>query len=185
MRGRLKDLTLNRDGSQNITVTVTGTDFRETYDSLQGKELDVEIKAHREKRSRSANAYFHVLVNKIAMETGEADEAVKRRLVMEYGVVDRDDEGLVIGFKLPASVNVEKIYPYTRLFDIREEGGKMFNCYLVLKQTHEMDSKEMARVIDGAIAEAKELGIETDTPQQIEEMKKIWAAYETAHKKGD
>ena len=183
MRGILKDMTLNLDGSQNITVTVKGTDFRESFDRLKEKDLDIEIKIHREKRSKSANAYFHVLVNKIAGETGEADEAVKRRLVMEYGTVDRDDEGLVIGFKLPSSVDVEKIYPYTRMFDIREEGGRQFNCYLVLKQTHEMDTKEMSRLIEGAISEARELGIETDTPEQLRLMEEQWAAYEAAHKR--
>ena len=33
----------------------------------------------------------------------------------------------------------------------------------------------MARLIDGAIAEAKELGIETDTPEQIERYKEAWS----------
>lgn len=113
MRGKLRDLTMNRDGTQNITVTVSA-DFREKFDQLSDKDLDIEIKQHREKRSKNANAYFHVLVNKIAGETGEADDAVKTRLVIEYGVVARDEDGLVIGFKLPASVDVSKIYPYNR-----------------------------------------------------------------------
>lgn len=180
MRGRLRDLTMNPDRSFNVTVTVRD-DFRETFDRLKDKELDIEIKQHREKRSKSANAYFHVLVNRIAQELNEPDEAVKTRLVIEYGVVARDEDGLTIGFKLPAKVDVSKIYPYTRLFDQRTEGGKSFNCYLVLKPTHEMDTKEMARLIDGAIAEAKELGIETDTPETLARYEREWAAYEAAH----
>lgn len=172
---------MNRDGTQNITVSVR-FDFREKFDQLQGKELDVEIKQHREKRSKNANAYFHVLVNKIAGETGEPDEAVKTRLVVEYGVVAKDDDGMTIGFKLPASVNVDKIYPYTRRFDQRMEGGKLFNCYLVLKPTHDMDTKEMARLIDGAIEEAKELGIETDTPETLARYRDEWARYERQEK---
>ena len=45
-----------------------------------------------------------------------------------------------------------------------------------------MDSKEMAHLIDMTIQEARELGIDTDTP----EMKKRWAEYEAAHPtKGD
>lgn len=177
MRGRLKDLTINRDGTQNITVTVR-FDFRETFDRLNDQDLDVEIKQHREKRSRNANAYFHVLVNKIAGETGEADEAVKTRLVIEYGTVAKDEDGLSIGFKLPASVDVSRIYPYTRMFDQRTEGGKLFNCYLVLKHTSDMNTKEMARLIDGAIEEAKELGIETDTPETLARYKEEWARHE-------
>ena len=177
MRGKLRDLTINRDGSQNITVTVSA-DFRERFDQLVGKDLDVEIKVHREKRSKSANAYFHVLVNKIAGETGEADDAVKNRLVTSYGVVAKDEDGLTVGFKLPATVDVSKIYPYTRLFDRRTEGGKDFNCYLVLKHTSDMDTKEMARLIDGAIEEARELGIETDTPETLARYQEEWARYE-------
>ncbi len=180
MRGKLKDLTMNRDRTQNITVTVNA-DFREKFDQLMDKDLDIEIKVHREKRSKSANAYFHVLVNKIAAELNEADETVKTRLVIDYGVVARDEDGLTIGFKLPATVDVGKIYPYTRLFDRRVEGGKTFNCYLVLKPTHDMNSKEMARLIDGAIEEAKELGIETDTPETLARYKEEWARYERQH----
>lgn len=180
MRGKLRDLTMNRDGTQNVTVTVSA-DFREQFDRLRDKELDIEIKQHREKRSKSANAYFHVLVNKIAQELNEADEAVKTRLVIEYGVVARDEDGLTIGFKLPATVDVGKIYPYTRLFDQRTEGGKPFNCYLVLKRTSDMDTKEMARLIDGAIEEAKELGIETDTPETLARYQEEWDKYEREH----
>ena len=183
MRGTLRDLTMNRDGTQNITVTVRA-DFRDMFDQLSGKDLDVDIKQHREKRSKSANAYFHVLVNKIAGETNESDEAVKTRLVLEYGTIAKDEDGMNIGFKLPASVDVSKIYPYTRLFDQRTENGRLFNCYLVLKPTHEMDTKEMARLIDGAIQEAKELGIETDTPETIARYQKEWAQYEQRHGSG-
>lgn len=180
MRGRLRDLTMNRDRTQNITVTVQA-DFREKFDQLRDRDLDIEIKVHREKRSKNANAYFHVLVNKIAAELNESDEAVKTRLVIEYGVVARDEDGMVIGFKLPASVDVSRIYPYTRLFDQRVEGGKTFKCYLVLKPTHDMDTKEMARLIDGAIEEAKELGIETDTPETLARYREEWARHERQH----
>ena len=180
MRGTLRDLTMNRDGTQNITVTVQA-DFREKFDQLNGKDLDIEIKQHREIRSKSANAYFHVLVNKIAAETFGSDDAIKAHLVVKYGAIKKDEDGMNVGFKLPASVDVSSIYAYTRLFDQRTENGKLFNCYLVYKPTHEMDTKEMARLIDGAIEEAKELGIETDTPETIARYQEEWARYEQQH----
>lgn len=173
MRGRLIDLSLGLNHKQRITVEVD-RDFRPDFDRLKGAELDIEIKKHREKRSLSANAYFHVLVNKIAAERGGSEEEVKASLVCEYGALARDGDGLTVGFKLPASVDVSTIYPYTKCFDTREEGGKLFKCYLVYKQTHLMDSKEMARLIDGAIEVAEELGIETDTPAQLARYKEAW-----------
>lgn len=174
MLGKLKDLTFGARGEQHITITVT-KDFREDYDRLKDQELDIEIKKHREKRSKSANAYFHVLVNRIAVEEGGGEEAVKKRLVCEYGALAKDEDGLTVGFKLPATVNVDTIYPYVKCFDTREENGKLFKCYLVYKQTHLMDSKEMARLIDGAIEVARELGIETDTPEQLARYKEDWS----------
>lgn len=173
MRGRLIDLSIGLNRKQRITVEVD-RDFREDYDRLKDAELDVEIKKHRNRRSLSANAYFHVLVSKIAAERGGSEEDTKTWLVCEYGALAKDGDGLNVGFKLPASVDVSTIYPYTKCFDTREEGGKLFKCYLVYKQTHLMDSKEMARLIDGAIEVAQDLGIETDTPEQLARYKEDW-----------
>lgn len=177
MRGRLVDMSIGLNRKYRVTVEVD-RDFREDYEKLKGQELDVDIRKHRDKRSKSANAYFHVLVNKIASVRGGSDDATKKSLVIEYGALAKDDDGFTVGFKLPASVDVDTVYPYVRCFDVREENGKLFNCYLVYKQTRFMDSKEMARLIDGAIEVAKELGIETDTPEQLARYKEGWSRNE-------
>lgn len=169
MTGNIYGLTRSMDGKYIVSLTVDG-DPRQLCEDLKNSPVDIEIRKHRQRRSLDANAYFHVLVNKIASATKDSDAAVKKRLVQEYGTVARDGEGNSIGFKLPVSVDVDTIYPYTRWFDKRNEGGHWFNCYLLLKQTHEMDSKEMSRVIDGTVQEAKELGIETMPPAELERM---------------
>lgn len=89
MTGRLVDMSFSLNRKQRITLEVD-SDFRSLWDKLnQEPLLDIEIKKHRNKRSHSANAYFHVLVNKIAAETGESDDLVKERLVVAYGTVAR------------------------------------------------------------------------------------------------
>lgn len=103
MTGRLVDMAFTLGGKQRVTLELNG-DFREIWDKLHLEPvLDVEIKKHREKRSHSANAYFHVLVNKIAAETGESDDLVKERLVVAYGTIARDKDGCTVGFKLPTN----------------------------------------------------------------------------------
>lgn len=64
MKGTLKDLTVNRDGSQNVTVTVE-TDFAKTFDALKGKPVDVEIKKASTGRSRNANDFCWALCTAI------------------------------------------------------------------------------------------------------------------------
>lgn len=165
MKGRLIDFSMGFNRKQRITIELD-TDFREGFESLKDADIEVNIKKWREKRSKDANAYFHLLVNEIAEARGVSDDEVKRMLVVDYGTLERDADGMVVGFKLPPSVNVDAIYPYTKYYKQVEENGRMFNCYLVYKRSSEMDSKEMSRLIDGAVTEAKELGIDTDTPEQ-------------------
>ena len=164
MKGRIIDFSMSFGGKQRITLELD-TDFREGYEALKDAVVEIMIKKWRAKRSKDANAYFHVLVNQIAMARGLSDDEVKRDLVTQYGAIAVQD-GYKVGFKLPAIVDVETIYPYTRMYKQVEENGMLMNCYLVFKQTRYMDTKEMAHLIDGAIQVAQELGIDTDTPEQ-------------------
>lgn len=141
---------------------------------VPGKKYVAEIKEFRKKRSLDANAYFHLLVGKIADAMHMGFEEVKTNLVTEYGTVERDDDGMKVGFKLPVSVDVSRIYRYVKCFDTRTEGGVTFNCYIVFKQTHLMDSKEMSRLIEGTVQEAQSLGIETLTPDELARMNLEW-----------
>mgnify|MGYP005756067497 CR=1 FL=1 len=174
MRGKLKDLTFGAHGEQHITITVT-RDFRGDFDAMKDVDVNVEIKKWREPRSKDANAYFHVLVNKIAEARSLGDDEVKRSLVVEYGAIAKDEDGNTLGAMLPVSANVDEFYPYTRCYKTMTMEGKEYSCYLFYKRTHTLDTKEMARLIDGAIFEAKALGIDTDTPEQLARYKEDWS----------
>ena len=165
MKGRLIDFSIGYNRKQRLTIEID-SDFREGFDALKDAELEISIKKWRNKRSKDANAYFHVLVNAIAEARGLGDDEVKRALVVNYGVLARDGNDSIVGFKLPPTVDVNTIYPYTRMYKQVEENGKLFNCYLLYKHSADMDTAEMARLIDGAVFEAKELGIDTDTPAE-------------------
>ncbi len=175
MKGRLIDLSFGLNRKQRITVEVD-KDFRKTFDKLKDCDVSVEIKKHRELRSKTANAYFHVLVNKIAEEQCLGEEEVKTRLVCEYGAFARYGDGSLYGLKLPAAADVKIVYPYTKQYDTREENGILVNCYLVYKRTRLMDTKEMYRLIDGARYEAQSIGIEVETPEELARQKALWEA---------
>ena len=95
------------------------------------------------------------------------DDEVKRSLAVEYGALAKDENGNALGAMLPASADMDAFYPYYRLYKTMTMEGRDYNCYLLYKRTHTLDTKEMARLIDGAIYVAKSLGIDTDTPDQI------------------
>lgn len=87
MTGRLKDLTVNRDGTQNVTVTVS-CDFSKAFDELKDKELSIEIKKAGKGRSRDANAFCWALCSEIgkAMTPPLAKEEIYRMAIKAVGV---------------------------------------------------------------------------------------------------
>lgn len=87
MTGRLRDLTVNRDGTQNVTVTVSA-DFSQAFDALKDQEVTVEIKRAAKARSRDANAFCWALCADIgkAMNPPLSKEDVYRQAIKAVGV---------------------------------------------------------------------------------------------------
>jgi hypothetical protein len=142
--------------------------------NLSKKAYDVEIKEHREKRSKDANAYFHLLVGKIAEVIKIGNDERKLKLNLEFGSPLKIDEDTLFAFKVPKGADVKGVVKYPKWVKDTTENGKMFDVYMVYKETHTLDTKEMARLIDGVVSIAQDLGIETRTPDEIAEMKSLW-----------
>lgn len=155
-------------GTYEVTFT---TRDKEAVLSLKTQvkttDLSVEVKKWREQRSVDANAYFHVLVTKIAERLGEGIDQVKRSLVCEYGTV-------AFMARIPATANLDNIYKYSMLIGPSKGTKEPCNDWMIFKPTHTLDSAEMARLIDGVVQEAKQLDIETRTPQQLAELMSLW-----------
>lgn len=135
---------------------------------LSKRPFCCEIKRYYEKRSLDANAYFHVLVDKIAKVLKRSPEDIKVEMNLEYGTFARDEEtGQLQGFMALKNIPVSKFCKYAKPIREVEENGKVFVQYLVRKHTSELDNKEMADLIDGVIEEAKNLDIETLTPVEL------------------
>lgn len=145
-------------------------------DGYIGKDLSVDIKEYRERRSLDSNSYFHVLVGKIAEKTGSSFTEIKNHLIKEYGQMNRLPDGALDWAVKPESFDwtkcVETHYQPTDRF-VNDE-GKRYPIYIVMRGSHTYDTKEMSHLIDGTISEAKVLGIETATPDEIAKMMAIW-----------
>jgi hypothetical protein len=75
-------------------------------------------------------------------------------------------------------VKNEAVEMFKQLYKLTEEVGQTKNgegtqllCYF---GSSLYDSKEMATLINGVVSEAKEIGIETMTPAEIEQMNSQW-----------
>ena len=165
MRGRLKDLTFGAHGEQHITITVT-SDFRESYDALKDSDINVEIKKWRKPRSRDANAYAWVLIDKIAAALSLDKAEVYREAIREIGGVS-DTVGVqdVAVQKLCEGWEHNGIGWQTETFPSKIEGCTNVILYY---GSSTYDTKQMSLLIDHLVAEAKAIGIETMPPDKLD-----------------
>lgn len=140
-------------------------------DKFKDGFVDIQVEKWSDKRSLQANAYFHVLCNKIAEATKSSMDDVKKMLVTQYGTLARGTDGKLAGAILPPNTNAEDFYPYVKWYGKTVEG---FDQYLFFKQTHTLTKDEMNRLIQGTVDEAKALNIEVLTPAEIERMVGKW-----------
>lgn len=173
MKGRWHGEPFHDYKSRKWLITFEVDEAPAVYDSTKDELLNLEIKKNRNKRSLNANAYFHVLVGKIAEVQKVSRTEIHNHLIAEYGCLDCDIKSIILDDEIPWE-KLDSIHlrptTYTRLMD----NGKLYRVYIVMRGSHTYDTKEMARLIDGTVAEAKDLGIETLTPDELERMKQSW-----------
>lgn len=146
---------------------------KQNYDKLKDIEiLDIKAVKHRKKRSLDANAYFHVLVGKIAEVLTISKAKAKNMLICRYGQPQLLPDGAPMIYKTNAPEEFMWEQETLHAIPIRYDGKATF--YKIYRGSHTYDTKEMSLLIDGTVMEAKELGIETMTPAELAEMKARW-----------
>ena len=154
-------------------ITFETEEVPSMFDELKGKVLSVDIKEYSKKKSLSANAYFHVLCGKIADAMTISKAHAKNMLVTKYGqlMYARDDVACI-----KSNLTIEQVQemeePHLKFIQFSEEENAYF--YYIYRGVRTYTSQEMSKLIEGTVADAKELGIQTETPEEIERMKQTW-----------
>ena len=160
-------------GIRKWLITLELEKAPEIYDKTKDADLSVEIKKWYDKRSLPANSYFHVLVDKIAEATKTTHTEIHNQLIADYGCRDLEIPEVIfrdnINWLRIAYMHVRPT-TQTRILD----NGQLYRVYQVMRGSHTYNTAEMARLIDGAVTEAKALGIETLPPNELERMKAAW-----------
>ena len=160
MQGRIEEIT-----GHKVTLTLDSD-----FSFKAGDIVDVDIKLHKAKRSLSANAYFHVLVDKYrqAMKIGFSE--CKNDLITQYGqIAYMEGQQVVIKTNIPPDKmrTSEALHCLCVKTDVEEDTNVYF--YRVYRGTHTYNSAEMAALIDKTIelikCDAPE--IETMTPAEL------------------
>lgn len=142
-------------------------------ENYMGKEVTIKIGVQSKPRSLDANAYFHVLCDKLRQKVGVSMAHMKNDLITTYGQIEYIEEGSALVYKTNASPEYTNELEGAHLkFIKKSEDGAYW--YKVYRGSHTYDSKEMHQLILGTIQEAKEHGIETATPTELARIEAAW-----------
>ena len=136
-------------------------------------EYDVTIKKHRKHRSLDAKAYMWVLADKIADVTNSTRDEVYRKAIREVGVFTDVAVSQKATAELVKCWSSKGIGWFTDVFDSKLENCKRVRLYY---GSSSYDTKQMSRLIDDIVQEAKNLNIETETPDELARLKATWEA---------
>lgn len=141
-------------------------------EELRNCEVDVEIKKHYQKRSLDANAYFWVLLDKLALETGTPKEKIYIEYIRNVG-----GNSKVICARSKDVDDIIQSWKHNGLGWVCDtDKSKLDNCtnIILYSGSSTYTTKQMSRLIDMAVQDCRALGIETMTPQAIEQMLGAW-----------
>ena len=147
--------------------------YAKQFDSLpKGKELAVEVKQYRKKRSLDANALLWVMCDQIAQKIEASKEEVYKRFIKDYGVFE------IIPLRADTVDSFKAKWEKNGLgwFCEDMEGCKIdgYKRVMVYFGSSAYDTKEMSRVLNQVIMEAQSLGIPTMTDAEVESLCKAY-----------
>lgn len=135
------------------------------------KNKKYKIEEYKEKRSLNANSYCWALIGKIADVVGNTKEEVYRECIKHKGIYR------IITIDSKAAPTFIKLWNDKGLGWICETSEtKIAGLIDVVAYygSSSYNTKQMASFIDYIVQEAKELGIETLPPDEIERLKTMW-----------
>ena len=138
-------------------------------DAIRDVCLRLSIKKWKKKRSLDANSLYWVINSQMARELQTTPEELHEELLQRYGLLDTTDDGH-ISITVRANVDMRRIDGHWRMYKVSRDGK--WKSYLRIRGTSEYDTAEMAYFIDRVMEDARELGIDTETPDQKAEVER-------------
>lgn len=173
LTGNIKDLTVSPfDNSAMLALNVAEkSDIMSAYDELKAYDkLTIVLSKYRKRRSLNANAYMWVLCGKLADKLEITKDEVYKHYIREVGVFrpaefskDIAKTMLIAWQKLGLGWFAE---------ELSETDGVV--SVLLYYGSSTYNTAQMSRLIDSVIEDCKAQGIQTATPDEIENMKSLW-----------
>lgn len=169
---RIADLSRDYKTGQAKLTVVTDNNIFKSAEELFDLDLNCRLVRYRKKRSLDANAYFWVLLDKLAASLKIPKIELYRGYIRNIGgnnttvcVPDKAVDDLTNGWQHNG------IGWQTDTFQSKIEGCTNVILYY---GSSTYDTEQMSRLIDMVVQDCKAVGIETMTPRELAMLKAEW-----------
>ncbi len=153
-----------------ITFLFDNKDILQQAEELQDKKLNIEIKKWYKKRSKDANAYLWVLIEKLSQKLNMSRIEAYKKHIYEAGTYQE------------LTMPEEAMERFTKIWQNNGIGWlceKLVNEYgeIVLRAyfgSSTYNTKEMTRLLDSVIQDCKSQNIETKPQKEIDSLLAQW-----------
>jgi hypothetical protein len=170
---KIKDFAKSIHGNRVLSLDILSGMNEQELNELNDRDLSIDIKQWRERRSLDANAYFWVLCDRLSEVTGRGKSEIYRDEIRDIGgnsetvcVMDKAVD------KLRSAWEKNGLGWQTETFDSKLDGCTNVTLYY---GSSAYDKAQMARLIDNVVQDCKAVGIETMTPDQLDRLKEEWS----------
>ena len=142
----------------------------------QDKNKLYDIKEHRSRRSMDANAYYWVLVGKLAKKLNISTARLHNLLLRDHGLPFMID-GHISMQPIPDTEAAEEQVLESSTYHLKPTSGVIegkdgiYRWYIVLRGSSTYNTEEFSGLLNRIVAECKEQGIETMTPEELHRMR--------------
>lgn len=134
----------------------------------QNANYDLIIRKHPSKKTLSQNAYFHKLIDILSKEMNCSFTRMKNEMIGSYGTI-LSYEAVMLTIPPEELREWERPHAkYIKTEQVPEKNGRKINghWYRLYKNVEDMNSVEMARLINGTIQECENIGLDVATPDE-------------------
>lgn len=175
-RGQLKSITMDY-ATKNAVISLEVAAAPEDVERYMGKDLRIGLNQYRKHRPLTQNAYYWRLATDVAEKLKISTRCLHNMLLREH------PRPFTIGGKvahvpIPDTDKAWEEALESESFHVKPSSqvilgtdGIMYRTYTILRGSSDYDTKEMSVLIDDLIEKAREVGVETATPDELARMR--------------
>ena len=123
------------------------------------KVYDVSITEKSDKRTKTMNSYYWVLITQLADALRTSKDELHEQMIKRYSQRDY--------ISLLEEVNPGNYFKYYEHQNTFNFNRRKFKSYIIYKRSSDMNKREFSILLEGLMSECRECGISTMTPDEV------------------